>query len=757
LTFRQDNAGLYQEVYQFPTVWSPRLRSDLNNFARTWLKNISDTPYVKDYAITERNGDDIRIDFDNKGNPIPETPQEEASPEQEAAAPESVQEMESPAPEQVSETITESAAQEIETPSNGDSVPQDKPAYQGVPLEFLPYKKGDTVYLWRMSFQVHEIGVDYVELSNPISGGSRKFHYHKENRAKFEQELLKDERNRAIFDFLPANPEDVGAELTAALVSGSGLLQARDKEAISGVLRDGKSNSEIARMMNVYAGVWNSIRMANGEQAEFSGTLNGLYVNILGQNGRSLSFDWNTVVSVLRGMWQRGEFGFSVEPKAPETAKDNPIETLPERNANSPERAETVTENAPPVIKEASAPETVSADAPKAESDGAKSETPQSEATEATPSKGNAEDIPIGATVTIDGHRMRVDKVNPARNEAELLDLDSPRGMLPMFLIRNVDFVRKLLAAQTPRRTENVMPDASAPPPVEVKASDASATLNAERYLELKARYPDKIVGVQLEGKTYFYGKDAETVAPFMNHPLEKREIPGLGETSVTASPFGWAWGFVQILEHGHNALIVSPDEEKGPDAPYVIMKERDAFEHIPIGQEVTLDGRRMKIDRVDYKIGEVSLQDMETYYPIFRPVDINTARELVEEAQDRELKEQARKEELDAFLLTVSEAEFNEEVDLSSLKGRRKPEKRDEGQIAISDLPPVEETKTPAPDAPDAQSKPDAPDAPETVPVAETVEIDGGQLMESAAELRRRRAAEREVRDRAFPSEIII
>ena len=75
--------------------------------------------------------------------------------------------------------------------------------------------------------------------------------------------------------------------------------------------------------------------MANGEQAEFSGTLNGLYVNILGQNGRSLSFDWNTVVSVLRGMWQRGEYGFSVEPKATETAKDNPIETLPERNANS--------------------------------------------------------------------------------------------------------------------------------------------------------------------------------------------------------------------------------------------------------------------------------------------------------------------------------------------------------------------------------------------------------------------------------------
>ncbi|MBP5718630.1 MAG: hypothetical protein J6X53_06595, partial [Abditibacteriota bacterium] len=105
LTFRQDNAGLYQEVYQSPTVWSPRLRSDLNNFARTWLKNISDAPYVKDYAITERNGNDIRIDFDNKGNPILETPQEEASPEQEqtpeqeAAAQESVQEMESSAPE----------------------------------------------------------------------------------------------------------------------------------------------------------------------------------------------------------------------------------------------------------------------------------------------------------------------------------------------------------------------------------------------------------------------------------------------------------------------------------------------------------------------------------------------------------------------------------------------------------------------------------------------------------------------------------
>ena len=163
-------------------------------------------------------------------------------------------------------------------------------------------------------------------------------------------------------------------------------------------------------------------------------------------------------------------------------------------------------------------------------------------------------------------------------------------------------------------------------------------TPNVEEYLNLKAQHPDKLVGVQVGHYILFYGKDAETAAPALGTKLPVRDISGLGTTPVTGSPLAWQAVLKKLLEHGHSVVLARPDPEYGPDAPYEVVTERDGAEYIPLGMELTIDGRRMKIDSVDYASGTVSLQDMEMqgWYPIFRTEPVPFVRTFVEDALDR-------------------------------------------------------------------------------------------------------------------------
>ena len=169
--------------------------------------------------------------------------------------------------------------------------------------------------------------------------------------------------------------------------------------------------------------------------------------------------------------------------------------------------------------------------------------------------------------------------------------------------------------------------------------SEPNLTPNVDEYLDLKARYPDKLVGVRVGDYMLFYGKDAEAAAPAMGKDLLTRDIPGLGSTFVTGTSLGWQSALTDLLEHGHSVVLARPDPERGPDAPYEIIKERSAAEFIPLGMELTMDGRRMKIDSVDFQAGTVSLLDldMKGWFPIFRSEPIPFVREFIEEAQRSE------------------------------------------------------------------------------------------------------------------------
>ena len=132
------------------------------------------------------------------------------------------------------------------------------------------------------------------------------------------------------------------------------------------------------------------------------------------------------------------------------------------------------------------------------------------------------------------------------------------------------------------------------------------------------------------------------------------------------------AWHAVlrRLLENGQSVVLAQPEQDGGPDAPYEIIKERDAADFIPVGKEITLDGRRMIIDSVDFQSGKVSLRDgeLQGWYPVFRTENVPFVRGLVEEAEQKELETAARESSVDQMLdAAVKSAQEQEQRDKST------------------------------------------------------------------------------------------
>nr|WP_325259171.1 LPD11 domain-containing protein [uncultured Oscillibacter sp.] len=156
----------------------------------------------------------------------------------------------------------------------------------------------------------------------------------------------------------------------------------------------------------------------------------------------------------------------------------------------------------------------------------------------------------------------------------------------------------------------------------------------AEKYWDLKAQHPDKLVGVQVGEFMMFYGKDAEEASSALGTKTPILDIPGLGQTPATGSREAWQAVLKKLLEHGKSVVLARPGPKSGSDEPYEIIQESDAADYIPIGMELMMDGRRMKIDSVDYANNEVKLLDLDLrgWFPIFQSAPIPYVRESVED-----------------------------------------------------------------------------------------------------------------------------
>ena len=171
----------------------------------------------------------------------------------------------------------------------------------------------------------------------------------------------------------------------------------------------------------------------------------------------------------------------------------------------------------------------------------------------------------------------------------------------------------------------------------ERRAIDFPLELNAAssaEYTALKAQHPDTLVGFEAGGNFMFYGEDAAKVAKVLNSALFTRET-ALGEVQVTGFPPSlWARKSKELWSAGNNVYLAGLNE----DGTHHQTKHLHKEDYLPIGSIINMDGRKFRIDGVDFDKGKVSLQDMalaDLRMPIFREEPLSVVRELYEQQDE--------------------------------------------------------------------------------------------------------------------------
>ena len=164
--------------------------------------------------------------------------------------------------------------------------------------------------------------------------------------------------------------------------------------------------------------------------------------------------------------------------------------------------------------------------------------------------------------------------------------------------------------------------------PLELNAASAA------EYTALKAQHPDTLVGFEAGGNFMFYGEDAAKVAKVLNSALFTRET-ALGEVQVTGFPPSlWARKSKELWSAGNDVYLAGLNE----DGTHHQTKHLHKEDYLPIGSIINMDGRKFRIDGVDFDKGKVSLQDValaEMRMPVFREEPLALVRELYEQEQD--------------------------------------------------------------------------------------------------------------------------
>ncbi len=164
--------------------------------------------------------------------------------------------------------------------------------------------------------------------------------------------------------------------------------------------------------------------------------------------------------------------------------------------------------------------------------------------------------------------------------------------------------------------------------PLELNAASAA------EYTALKAQHPDTLVGFEAGGNFMFYGEDAAKVAKVLNSALFTRET-ALGEVQVTGFPPSlWARKSKELWSAGNDVYLAGLNK----DGTHHQTKHLHKEDYLPIGSIINMDGRKFRIDGVDFDKGKVSLQDMalaDMRVPIFREEPLSVVRELYEQQDE--------------------------------------------------------------------------------------------------------------------------
>ncbi|MCC8102109.1 MAG: N-6 DNA methylase [Clostridiales bacterium] len=158
-----------------------------------------------------------------------------------------------------------------------------------------------------------------------------------------------------------------------------------------------------------------------------------------------------------------------------------------------------------------------------------------------------------------------------------------------------------------------------------------------EEYLSIKGRYPDTLVGFEMEGHYEFFGDDALMVSDILGSKLLDKPVEGGDSVAVSGFTSGqWVYYSKKLWSQGENVYL-SGEQEDGTHDTVKYLSGRD---YLPVDATIHIDGREFRIDSVDYNRGMVSLQDMtmarEARYPIFREEPTGYVRSLYEEEEQQ-------------------------------------------------------------------------------------------------------------------------
>ena len=213
-------------------------------------------------------------------------------------------------------------------PQNGVLTNEDYAAARGTLRERTsydpavpPYHVGDTVYLDDRPHQITELRDDTVQL---LPTGMSYPIYRAESQERFEQLLREDNRNDFYTEFLSVNLDTVDQDLRDVLAHG--LIGEADKAELSELLRNGKSNREIALWLSrTYPNIVETMELETGETADYRTMPEGIELEVLDADEKRLAmlfFQWSEVAPLLRGMYARQLGGF--EQEHPEPAAETP-------------------------------------------------------------------------------------------------------------------------------------------------------------------------------------------------------------------------------------------------------------------------------------------------------------------------------------------------------------------------------------------------------------------------------------------------
>ena len=154
---------------------------------------------------------------------------------------------------------------------------------------------------------------------------------------------------------------------------------------------------------------------------------------------------------------------------------------------------------------------------------------------------------------------------------------------------------------------------------------------SAAEYNALKEQYPDALVGFEQNGQFEFYGEDARKICELTGGKLLERET-ALGIVLVTGFPREqWVYRAKQLWECGENIYLAGLNEDGTHHQTKYLRRE----DYLPVGSIAHMEGRKFRVDKVDFDKDSVTLQDMalaELRMPIFREAPLAVARELYEQ-----------------------------------------------------------------------------------------------------------------------------